>query len=484
MTNMAAVALGKGATAVAGLLTIMVLTRELGPREFGYYRTVLTYSAFAAVLADLGIYLVGLREMSRPGADAARVVGNALFLRLTSTAAILLVASLLALLLPYDATVDRGIFLGALIYTAIQGSEFLVAVFQRALKQAGHAIAEATGAFATLTGVWLLSLLNADALGMLCATLFGATTALTVSWTLARRLVPFRPRFERSVWRQYIVAGLPIAGSHILSMAMLRGDSLLLSIFKPAADIGLYGVPTKMFELTTSLPYLFGGLMMPLMTAAAARAAMNGTIAATAAGNPDEFARLLARSLDAMFMFGVGVVLTLSLFAPQILAFISGAEFAAGAPALVILAFAALLTALSIVLRFALIALDRPKAVLLADAAACSVALVAYFTLIPRFSLIGAAAGTAIAEASVLCGMLFGLRRAGRAWPRCSGAPKTLMGGTAAAGAIWLMSHMGIPWGLCLAAGGMIYLLLLALTGAIPRDLLVSLLRRSRAGDA
>ena len=354
MTNMAAVAMGKGATAVAGLLTIMVLTRELGPHEFGYYRTVLTYSAFAAVLADLGIYLVGLREMSRPGADASRVIGNALFLRLTSTAAILFLASLVALLLPYDAEVDRGIFLGALIYTAIQGSEFLVAVFQRAMKQAGNAIAEASGAFATLAGVWVLSLLNANVLGMLCGTLFGATLALSVSWTLARRIVPFRPRFELSVWRQYVIAGLPLAGSHILSMAMLRGDTLLLSIFKPAADVGLYGVPTKMFELTTSLPYMFAGLMMPLMTAAAARAYISAGApadAAAAAGG-DEFSRLLSRSLDAMFMFGVGAILALSLFAPQILAFISGEAFAAGAPALIILSFAALLTALSIVLRF------------------------------------------------------------------------------------------------------------------------------------
>src|SRR5688500_16223401 len=116
MTSMAAVAAGKGVTAIAGLLTIMVLTRELGPQEFGYYRTVLTYSAFASVLADLGIYLVGLREMSRPDADVSRVIGNALMLRLVSTAGVLLAAACLALTLPYDTEVKQGIFLGALIY--------------------------------------------------------------------------------------------------------------------------------------------------------------------------------------------------------------------------------------------------------------------------------------------------------------------------------------------------------------------------------
>jgi peptidoglycan biosynthesis protein MviN/MurJ (putative lipid II flippase) len=112
------------------------------------------------------------------------------------------------------------------------------------------------------------------------------------------------------------------------------------------------------------------------------------------------------------------------------------------------------------------------------------VALVAYFTLIPKFSLVGAAIGTAIAEASVLCGMLFGLRRAGQALPRCPSAPKTLLAGAAAAGAMLLMSHLGAAWMVALAMGGIIYLLLLALTGAIPRDLAVRLLRRPRMGDA
>jgi O-antigen/teichoic acid export membrane protein len=492
MTSMAAVATGKAATAVAGLLTIVVLTRALGPHEFGYYRTVLTYCAFGSVLADLGMYLVGLREMSRPGADVPRVIGNALLLRLASTVAVLFVASLVGLLLPYDAQVKRGIFLGALIYTAFQGSEFLIAVFQRVMKQAGSAIAEATGACVTLVGVWLMSRLDGGVLAMLCATLFGGTLALTISWTLARRLIPFRPRFEFSLWRKYVVTGLPLAGSHILSMAMLRGDTLLLSLFKPAAHVGLYGVPTKMFELTTSLPYMFAGLMMPLLTAAAARA-LPGPLGTGQGGavpggavEPDrnEFGRLLGYALDAMLMFGVGGILALAFFAPNILALISGPQFAAGAPALVILAFAATLTALSFVLRFSLIALDRPRAVLTADAGACTVALLAYFILIPKFSFIGAAAGTAIAESSVLTGMLLGLRRAGQPLPRLRSAPKTLLAGFTAAVSIWLLSYFATPWALALIIGGSVYLGLLAVTGAIPRDLASSLFRRPRAGDA
>jgi O-antigen/teichoic acid export membrane protein len=468
MTSMAAVAAGKGVTAVAGLLTIMVLTRELGPHEFGYYRTVLTYSAFASVLADLGIYLVGLREMSKPGADVARVIGNALLLRLVSTAGVLFTAAAVALTLPYDTVVKQGIFLGAAIYTAIQGSEMLIAVFQLVTKQAGSALAEAGGALAMLISVWALSLLDLGLLPMLCATLFGALVTISISWTLARKIVPFRLQFEPTVWRHYFVSGLPIAGSHILSMAILRGDTLLLSLFKPAAAVGLYGVPTKMFELTTSLPYMFAGLMLPLLAAAAARPG-------------SEFSRLLGRSLDAMLMYGVGAILALSMFAPQLLSFISGAEFAAGAPALIVLSFAVLLAALSMVLRFSLIAIDRPRAVLTADAAACGIALVAYLILIPKFSFVGAAVGTALAEAIVLFAMLWGLQRAGQPLPRLSSVAKTFAAGITAAAAMWLLWRLSVHWMIALAVGGLLYIGLLALTGAVPREFIDSLRRRSGA---
>jgi O-antigen/teichoic acid export membrane protein len=457
MTSMAAVVCGKATATVAGLLMFMVLTRHLGPQDFGYYRTVLTYSAFASVFADLGIYVVALREMSRPGADNARIVGNALLLRLVCTAAVLLTASVLAWALPYELVVKRGIFLGALIYTAIQASDFLIAVFQRATRQGGNAIAEAAGALATLGVVWTLSRLGADVLAVLCATLFGSALALAISWRLAWRLIPFRPQFESAKWRQYVGAGLPIAGSQILGMAILRGDTVLLSLFQPAVEVGLYGVPTKIFELATSLPYVFAGLMMPLLVNAAG------------ATSRAEFTTLLSHSLNAATVFGVGAIVALSVFAPQILTVVAGPDFAAGAHALVILAVAIALTGLSIVMRFALLSLDRTRAVLLADAAACAVALLAYLVLIPRYSFTGAAAGTLLAEGTVLVGMLWAFHRTGRRLPNATHLAKVLLAGAIAASTMWMLGRVSLTWPLALFAGGGVYLGVLALSGAVSR---------------
>jgi O-antigen/teichoic acid export membrane protein len=463
--NMAAVITGKAATAIVGLLTIVALTRHLGPTEFGYYRTVLTYSAFAAVLADSGLYMVTLREMSRGGSHSGRVLGNALPLRVLSTGAVLLAAAAIAWLTPYERPVKWGMLIGAAIYTCLQTRDFLVAPFQSVLKQGRNAVAELTGAVITLAAVSALALTHVGALPMLGATLLGAAVTVGISIRLVRRLVAFRLSFDLTLWRRYLVSGLPLAGSQILGMAMLRGDSLLLSLFQPAAAVGLYGVPSKLFEVTTSVPYILAGLMMPALTLSAAR-------------DRAEFSRQLGRTLDAAAVYGVGIVIAFAPFADRLLALISGERFAAGAPALIVVSFAVALASLTHVLRFTLVACERPRLVLMGDAVACTCAFVAYFGLIPRFSLLGAAAGTLVAEASALIAMIVGLRHAGRRLPSLANPAKAVVAGGIAAVAMKYLAGAGTPWLLALAAGGALYFVVLLLTRAIPRELLVVLTAR------
>jgi O-antigen/teichoic acid export membrane protein len=289
---------------------------------------------------------------------------------------------------------------------------------------------------------------------------------MAISWRLAHRLIPFRPSFQLDLWRQFLVAGLPIAGAQILGMAMLRGDSLLLSLYQPAADVGQYGVPSKLFELATSIPYQFAGLMMPAFTAAAR-------------GAPQEFGKALRSAVDVGAVYGVGVVLALALFAPQILTVMAGSAFAAGAPALAIIAFAIALAGMTHILRFALVACERPRFVLVGDAIACACAFIAYFALIPRLSYVGAAIGTVVAEVAALVCMLSGLWRDGRPLPSVVNPLKAVVsGGIAAAAMIVLTRFVDLYWLLTLILGGAVYLACLALTRAIPRELILSVLRR------
>jgi O-antigen/teichoic acid export membrane protein len=316
--------------------------------------------------------------------------------------------------------------------------------------------------------VWVLATLtHAGAIPMLAATLFGAALAMIISWRLAYRLVPFRLSFDWPLWRHFLVAGLPIAGAQILGMAMLRGDALLLSLYQPAAAVGLYGVPSKLFEIATSIPYQFAGLMMPALTAGA----RNGR---------QEFGTALRNAVDVGAVYGVGAILALALFAPQILTIMAGAAFAAGAPALVFISIAIALAGVTHILRFALVACEKPRLVLLGDSVACVGAFAAYFALIPTYSFVGAAIGTVVAEVVALVCMLIGLQRAGRPLPSLITPIKALLSGGVAAVAMVFLGRFDLPWLVTLGVGGSVYLVSLTLTRAIPREIVLNVLRRRR----
>ena len=68
-SNTAVQVAGKGAVLALGAASIAVLTRYLGPRDYGRYTLALMYMQLFGVLADVGLFTTVVREISqRPGA--------------------------------------------------------------------------------------------------------------------------------------------------------------------------------------------------------------------------------------------------------------------------------------------------------------------------------------------------------------------------------------------------------------------------------
>ncbi|MCK5085368.1 oligosaccharide flippase family protein, partial [Candidatus Parcubacteria bacterium] len=59
------------------LVIIGLTTRYLGEGGFGDYIIVVTFIYIFSVIADLGLYSIVVREISREGADEEKIVNNA-----------------------------------------------------------------------------------------------------------------------------------------------------------------------------------------------------------------------------------------------------------------------------------------------------------------------------------------------------------------------------------------------------------------------
>ena len=145
-SNTAVQMAGKGAVLAIGGVSIAVLTRYLGPGDYGRYTLALMYMQLFAVLADAGLFMTVVRDISKRPERTEELVGNTLVLRLRAVARRDRAGvGSSAWLLPYAPDVRVAILLagGPLLFGMLTTS--LVAVFQARLRMGRAVIADVVG---------------------------------------------------------------------------------------------------------------------------------------------------------------------------------------------------------------------------------------------------------------------------------------------------------------------------------------------------
>ncbi len=456
--NMLWLTAGKVVTIFCALLTMALITRHLGPGGYGIFRSVQAYLAFAQLLAHLGIATIVAREISRPGADQAVILGNALGLRIASAVLILGPAALLAYLLPYDATIRTGILVGVAGFVALSCFQTLSGVFQQRLQPLGQVAAEVTGAVVLLVAAWLLVLADAPPLPFVAAMTVAFIAQFFTAWWAANRLVRVRIRFDPGSWWKLLSAALPLAAANVLILFYYRADTLILSFFHPASVVGHYGVATKVLDTVVGFAIMFTGLILPLLSGSADR--------------PERFEAYFRNAFEVLMIGVCGVALLFLLFAEPIATLIAGARFAASATPLRIFAATTALVSLSLLLRHALTALDLQARLLPGFAAAAVTATLAYLLLIPPFGAVGAAAGTAVGEFTVVVWALLLLERRVRVTPDFPTLGRILAAAGMAGMAGYGLLSVALPWMVTALLVGILYGAALLLFRAVRLDAL------------
>jgi O-antigen/teichoic acid export membrane protein len=459
-----AVALGgKVIVAIAGLMTVAIMTRHLGAAGYGILRTAQTFVLFAGTLAHLGLHYVMVREVALDEQHSARIVGSALSLRLIVAAVMLAIASALAVLGPWNGTVIVALLIAAVGMVAYQSNEIITAVLQWRLNQSRAMLAEIVGTLTTMLGAVLVALAGYGVLSMTAVSSLGLVVTFLLAWYLANNLTPVGFVIDTQQWSRLARSGLPIALSSYLTLISLRGDTLLLSFLKPVADVGLYGVASKIYEVGLQLPVIFGGLLMPLFSRSAA--------------NPTALREQVTHGLHALIIVGIAIVLTLGFFGKEIITLLAGSDFVAATPAVQLTGASVALAGYSTLLRYAAIAQQQQQRVLVADVITTVVALCAYLILIPQLSFIGASLGTLVAEVALITCLLTIVGKGLHGLPWSNLSLRALGGGLISAGALYWMQHLGLPILVTAAVGAVLYAGLLLVTGAVSPLMIRTLLK-------
>jgi O-antigen/teichoic acid export membrane protein len=459
-SNTAVQVAGKVVMLGIGLVSIAVITRYLGPDDYGRYTLALTYMQLFAVLADVGLFTIVVRDISRDPSRTEELVGNTLTLRLLLSAAVIALAAAISLLLPYDPDVRTAIVLAGLPLLFGMLNSTFVTVLQSRLRMGRAVVGDVLGRAVGLGAVGLVAALDLGFYAVMGAAAAGALATAVTTMLLTRPLARVRFRADRATWRVLLRTALPLGLALAVNELYFRADTLIISLYEPYEQVGLYTLAYRMLELTLVFGTVFLTTTFPLLSQAVA-------------SDEPRARRTIQLSADLFVVLGAPLVAGGLAVAPELVELAAGDDFEDAATPLRILLAAGALAWLNGVFGYALIAKERQMSALWLNLSALAFNVGLNLLLVPRYGIVVAAAVTVASEVLILAGSYVLMRRYFDFFP----APRTLVPALAAAaamgGLLWLLRDL--PLALLLPLGAAVYGAILWATSPASRELVTGL---------
>ena len=418
-SNTAVQVAGKAGVLAIGLVSIAVITRYLGPDDYGRYTLALTYMQLFSVLADVGLFTIVVRDISRDPSSTDELVGNTLTLRLLLSAAGIALAAAISLALPYDPDVRVAILLAGLPLLFGMLNTTFVTVLQARLRMGRAVVGDVLGRAVGLGAVVLVAALDLGFYAVMGTAAAGALATAATTMLLTRDLASIRFRADAAVWRRLLAAALPLGVALAVNELYFRADTLIISFYEPYEEVGLYTLAYRMLELTLVFGTVFLTTTFPLLSRAVV-------------SDEPRARRTIELSTELFVVLGAPLVAGGLIVAPELVELAAGGDFEDAATPLRILLAAGALAWINGVFGYALIAKERQMSALWLNVAALAFNIGLNFLLVPRYGIVVAAAVTVASEVLILAGSYVLMRRYFDFFP----APRTLVPALLAAAAM------------------------------------------------
>ncbi|HUP39046.1 MAG TPA: oligosaccharide flippase family protein [Vicinamibacterales bacterium] len=368
-------------------LLLPIYTRVLSPREYGALGLLLVFEAVLKIISRWGLDAAFLRFYFEHPAEERKTLAGTIagFFALANG---VLTAALLVLAGPINrALFDSLEFIWPyrLLIVNIFLSTFLVLPFTM-LRIQERAPLFATINFSLSFGTILLRLLLVVALrfgifGILLADVIMTTVLLLGLYRTMRTMIA--STFSRAHLRRLLGYGFPFVPNGVLTHVMGMGDRFILGLYMPLREVGVYLIAGSVAALIKYFPIAFDVAWTPF-----AFDSMQRTDAPL----------LFARMATYAFVVLAGSLVALSGLGPPLMDLILPGAYREVGSLVPILALALAVQTVRSLPGTSLNVAKKTSVYPTVTAAGAAISLGAYFALIPRFGLYGAAFGSLISQ--------------------------------------------------------------------------------------
>jgi len=371
---------------VLTFVSVKLLATYLGTGGVGEYNTITTYINFFIVIADLGLFSVTVREISKKPENESKIISNVLAIRLMSV----LVASAIAIFIVFLTKYNFNIKLGTLVATGflifnLLGSVY-DAVLQYRLKMQYSAIAEFLSKVLTIIALYIIVINHGSFLWIISTVTLSGILIFLFKWLFARKFVEPLRQYDLKFMKLIFNMAWPLGLVFIVNNLYFKLDTLMLYAIKGATAVGIYSVSYKVLEVTVFAGSYFSSALKP-------------TISSHMAKDKEYIGGIMTKAINIMLLISLPITLMCILYSKEIILFLSNQDFITGSTALVILSFALPLIYLDTLLGEILVANDEKKLLIRIALSILAFNFIANLIFIPLYSFKAAAFTTLASEA-------------------------------------------------------------------------------------
>lgn len=249
----------------ASFVITVLIARHFGVASYGDFAKVTAFVTLFYLLSDFGFNAVFLQKEEAP-----KRFKDLFYTRLILSFVLVAVVNLLALLLPYNPVTQIGfsplVRMGILLFSFTLITESVLfsafAIFQRKMIYQRFMLATIVGSIVSLVAVGCFILLSLPLLWVFVGFLIGAIIEAIISLLFTEEQL-FPIRIHASFMKQLAKETLPVTFMLLFNLIYFRVDMLLLSLFRPSIDVGLYDISYRVFDFLIALPLFLSNVLYP-----------------------------------------------------------------------------------------------------------------------------------------------------------------------------------------------------------------------------
>lgn len=459
---------GKIGGTIIALVTMSLMLRYLGKTGFGQYSTAINFLAVFAILIDLGLYLIVTREISKEGADESKLVSNTLTFRFVIGLAVLSLAPLISLFMPYADITRLAILVNASAFLFMSLNQILTGVFQKHLRMEKVAIGEIAARVFWLISVLIVVELDAGLLWIVATNSIAALINFIILHAFSRKYIKISFAFDFALWKKLWKSAAPLALNVVLNLVYFKAGIIILTLLDTEAAVGTLGAAQKILENLITFSAIFAGLLFPLF-------------ARWIKKDQDQFKKVLQKGFDALSILVFPLVAGSIWLAEDIVVLFGGADFVDSAPVLQVLMVAVGAIFFGNLFGNVIVAADLQKKIVPVYVVNALLAVVMSFVLIPQISYFGAAYATLLTEIIVAIAAFFVVKKFLKISLKYDVVAKAIVSALAMIGVLFVMpDDTNIIVNIIGGAG--VYGILMFAMGAISKEVIMEIVSlRSQA---